>query len=161
MTVIPACLCFKDQHVSHHSGGRLWILSGRLHQRHRIDTKGWQGLKGNGGCLSPLSARIDRAQWPKQYYAKSLEATARHKRRRSCQCYTRHGIACQMPLKEFLTQLEDHESSLSPFPNRFALRTAGRKIKWAIEMGPEVEKLRACLAANLLCINMLLQTHAQ
>lgn len=69
-------------------------------------------------------------------------------------------LACQLPLRDFLTKLEKYEAPLSPFSPKYSFRAAGRKTQWAIAMDGEVEKLRACLAAKVVSINLLLHTHA-
>lgn len=68
-------------------------------------------------------------------------------------------LACHIPLQEFVAKLETYESSLGPWTDRTLLRGAGRKAKWAISFGEEVEKLRAVVAAKQISINMLLATH--
>ncbi|KAF8248008.1 hypothetical protein K440DRAFT_549882 [Wilcoxina mikolae CBS 423.85] len=68
-------------------------------------------------------------------------------------------LACQLPLREFLTKLEKYEVSLGPFAARNAISGAGRKTKWAVCMSEEVSKLRAIVAAKVLSINLLLSTH--
>jgi hypothetical protein len=70
-------------------------------------------------------------------------------------------LASQLPLQDFLVQLEKYEASLGPFSDRGSFRTAGRKSQWAIVMGEKVEKLKACLTGNIVSINMLLQLHAR
>lgn len=69
-------------------------------------------------------------------------------------------LACQLPLREFMSKLEKYESSLGPWANRTTFRNAGRKTKWAVSFGPEVEKLRALVAAKQISINLLLATHS-
>lgn len=69
-------------------------------------------------------------------------------------------LACQLPLREFLTKLEKYESSLGPWADRMNYRSAGRKARWALEFAAEVEKLRVLVAAKQISINLLLATHA-
>ena len=69
-------------------------------------------------------------------------------------------LACQLPLRDFLTRLEKYESSLGPWADRTTYRGAGRKARWAVEFAAEVEKLRALVAAKQISINLLLATHA-
>ncbi|KAL9117597.1 MAG: hypothetical protein Q9187_005866, partial [Circinaria calcarea] len=69
-------------------------------------------------------------------------------------------LACQLPLRDFLKKLERYESSLGPWTDRTAFRSAGRKARWAVSFGQEVEKLRALVAAKLININLLLATHS-
>jgi hypothetical protein len=69
-------------------------------------------------------------------------------------------LACQIPLRDFLTKLEKYEASLSPFSTQHSLRAAGRKTQWAVAIDGDVEKVRACMAAKVASINLLLQTHA-
>ena len=69
-------------------------------------------------------------------------------------------LACQLPLRDFLIKLEKYESTLGPWTDRSGYRSAGRKARWAISFGAEVEKLRALVAAKQISINLLLATHA-
>ena len=69
-------------------------------------------------------------------------------------------LACQLPLRDFLTRLEKYESSLGPWADRTTYRGAGRKARWAVEFAPEVKKLRTLVAAKQISINLLLATHA-
>lgn len=69
-------------------------------------------------------------------------------------------LACQLPLRDFMTKLEKYESSLGPWADRSGYRGAGRKARWAVSFGAEVEKLRALVAAKQISINLLLATHA-
>jgi len=69
-------------------------------------------------------------------------------------------LACQLPLRDFLAKLEKYENSLSPFSTHNLFKAAGRKTQWAVTMDEEIEKLRASVAAKVISINLLLQTHA-
>lgn len=69
-------------------------------------------------------------------------------------------LACQLPLRDFLTKLETYESSMGPFAPKHSFRSAGRKAKWAVVLAADVEKLRALVAAKVLSINLLLATHS-
>ena len=69
-------------------------------------------------------------------------------------------LACQLPLRDFMTKLEKYEASLGPWESRSSFRTAGRKAKWAVSFVAEVEKLRAVVAAKQLSLNLLLTTHS-
>ena len=69
-------------------------------------------------------------------------------------------LACQLPLREFLTKLEKYEPSLGPWADRTSYRGAARKARWAVDFAAEVEKLRALVAAKQISINLLLATHA-
>lgn len=69
-------------------------------------------------------------------------------------------LACQLPLREFLTKLERFESSMGPFASGQPFRGAGRKAKWAVAVAGDVEKLRALIAAKVIGINLLLATHS-
>lgn len=69
-------------------------------------------------------------------------------------------LACQLPLREFMTKLERYESSLGPWVERTSFRGAGRKARWASGFDGEVQKLRALVAAKQISINLLLSTHA-
>lgn len=68
--------------------------------------------------------------------------------------------ACQLQLNDFFVKLEKYHRSLTPFSQRNPLLTAGRKTQYAVSMETETEKLRACVAANVIYINMFLQTHS-
>ena len=69
-------------------------------------------------------------------------------------------LACQLPLREFMAKLETYESSMGPWADRTWYRNTGRKARWAVGFGAEVEKLRALVAAKQISINLLLATHA-
>lgn len=69
-------------------------------------------------------------------------------------------LACRLPLQDFMTKLEKYESSLGPWVDRNTFRTAGRKARWAVSFGQEVEKLRALVGAKQISINLLLATHS-
>ncbi|KAL9064146.1 MAG: hypothetical protein Q9161_009056 [Pseudevernia consocians] len=69
-------------------------------------------------------------------------------------------LACQLPLRDFLTRLEKYESSLEPWADRTKYRGAGRKARWAVEFAAKVEKLKALVAAKQISINLVLATHA-
>jgi len=69
-------------------------------------------------------------------------------------------LACQLPLRDFLAQLEKYEPSLGPFAPKHSFRGAGWKAKWAVALAADVEKLRALIAAKVLSINLLLATHS-
>ena len=68
--------------------------------------------------------------------------------------------ACQLQLHDYLAELKKYEESLSPFSRKTTLQTAGSKTRWALFMEKETEKIRACIASNVVYINMFLQTHA-
>ncbi|KAL8986776.1 MAG: hypothetical protein Q9169_008757, partial [Polycauliona sp. 2 TL-2023] len=68
-------------------------------------------------------------------------------------------LACRLPLQEFMANLEKYEGSLGPWAHRSSLGGFGRKTKWALSFGKEVEKLRAIVAAKQISINLLLATH--
>ena len=59
-----------------------------------------------------------------------------------------------------MIKLEKYEFSLGPWADRKGYRGAGRKARWAVSFGAEVEKLRALVAAKQISINLLLATHA-
>ena len=69
-------------------------------------------------------------------------------------------LACQLPLRDFLTKLEKYEHLLGPWADRTGFRVAGRKARWAVDFAAEVEKLRALVVVKLISINLLLATHA-
>jgi hypothetical protein len=69
-------------------------------------------------------------------------------------------LACQLPLRDFLTKLEKYESSLGPFASRMPFRTVHNKARWAVSIAEDVEKLRIQIAAKVMSINLLLATHS-
>ena len=69
-------------------------------------------------------------------------------------------LACQLPLRDFMTKLEKYEASMGPWESRSSFGAAGRKAKWAVSFAAEVEKLRAVVAAKQLSLNLLLATHS-
>lgn len=69
-------------------------------------------------------------------------------------------LACRLPLREFMEKPERYESSLGPWTERTSFRSAGRKTRWAVSFGHEVERLRALVVAKLISINLLLATHS-
>lgn len=68
-------------------------------------------------------------------------------------------LACQLPLRDFMTKLEKYETSLGPWERRSSFQAAGRKARWAVSFATEVEKLRVVVAAKQLSLNLLLATH--
>ena len=68
-------------------------------------------------------------------------------------------LACQLPLRDFMTKLEKYENSLGPWAERSAFRGLTRKARWAVGFTEEVEKLGALVAAKQISINLLLATH--
>ncbi len=69
-------------------------------------------------------------------------------------------LACQLPLREFIVKLDKYEKSLGPFSTQRSFLAAGRKSQWTLYMHPEVEKLRTCVSAKVITINLVLQTQA-
>lgn len=67
-------------------------------------------------------------------------------------------LACQLPLHEFLTSIEQYEDTMGPWARR-SLRGAGKKAKWAVFVTEEVKKIRALISAKTISINLLLATH--
>lgn len=65
-------------------------------------------------------------------------------------------MACKFPLEEFRRKMTSYESSLGPFATRKSLHTIGQKVKWSLMFAEDVEKLRACIAAKHVSINLLL-----
>lgn len=65
-------------------------------------------------------------------------------------------LACQLPLRDFLTKLEKCEASLGPFSNLKWYRGVPQKSRWAITLAEEVEKLRTLVAAKTVSITLLL-----
>ncbi|KAL8774266.1 MAG: hypothetical protein Q9209_001017 [Squamulea sp. 1 TL-2023] len=68
-------------------------------------------------------------------------------------------LACQIPLRDFLTKIEQYEASMSPFSTRFTFKGAAHKTEWALSLTGDVTKLRALVAAKVLSINLLLAMH--
>ena len=69
-------------------------------------------------------------------------------------------LACQLPLSDFLVSIERYESSLGPWSKQTVLGSASHKVKWALSITEQVEKIRALVAAKNISINMLLATHS-
>jgi hypothetical protein len=67
-------------------------------------------------------------------------------------------LACQLPLREFLSKLEKYETTMGPLATG-TMRSVGKKAKWAILMEKEVKKIRALVSAKVLSISLLLATH--
>ncbi|KAK6369285.1 hypothetical protein LTS17_009625 [Exophiala oligosperma] len=65
-------------------------------------------------------------------------------------------LTCQIPLNAFLQRLQKFEQRLGPFAKRSALGGTIRKSQWALQMGQEVQKLRAMISAKVLSLNLLL-----
>ena len=65
-------------------------------------------------------------------------------------------LACQFPLRDFVSKLQKYEESLGPFSDQRWYRNFGKKSKWAVTFGEDVEKLRALLAAKTASIGLLL-----
>ena len=67
-------------------------------------------------------------------------------------------LACHLPLRDFMTKLEEYEHALGPHAHRTPLHGVGRKAKWAVSFAAEVERLRALVAAKHISISLLLAT---
>jgi len=67
-------------------------------------------------------------------------------------------LTCQLPLQEFLSNIEKYEKTMGPFA-RSSLRGAGHKARWAVFVTQEVKKIRALISAKALSINLLLAMH--
>ena len=65
-------------------------------------------------------------------------------------------LACQLPLRDFMTKLEKYESSLGPFADRKSYRGFAKKSQWAVSFAGEVDRLRTMVTAKNLSINVLL-----
>ena len=65
-------------------------------------------------------------------------------------------LACQLPLRDFLTKMENYEASLGPFSSPQWFRGLPQKSKWAVTFAEEVEKLRALVTAKTVSISLLL-----
>ena len=68
-------------------------------------------------------------------------------------------LACQFPLREFLSKVQSHETTMGPFATR-SIRGIGNKAKWAVFMADDVKRIRAVISAKVITINLLLATHA-
>lgn len=69
-------------------------------------------------------------------------------------------LACRLPLQEFLKELDKYEGSLGPWAHRSSVGDFGRKARWAVSFGKEVDKLRAIVVAKQISINLLLAAHS-
>jgi len=69
-------------------------------------------------------------------------------------------LACQLPLRDFLGEIEKYEASLGAWSDRASFRGARRKAKWAVPVADEVKKLRTLVAAKHISISLLLATHS-
>ncbi|KAL8707177.1 MAG: hypothetical protein Q9220_007744 [cf. Caloplaca sp. 1 TL-2023] len=65
-------------------------------------------------------------------------------------------LACQIPLREFLSKLERYDASMNLFLSRTSIKAVGHKARWALCMSEDVTKLRALIAAKVLSINLML-----
>ena len=65
-------------------------------------------------------------------------------------------LACQLPLRDFLTKMEKYEAALGPFSSPQWFRGLPQKSKWAVTFAEEVEKMRALVAAKTVSISLLL-----
>ena len=65
-------------------------------------------------------------------------------------------LACQLPLRDFLTKMENYEASLGPFSSPQWFRGLPQKAKWAVTFAEEVEKMRALVTAKTVSISLLL-----
>ncbi|CAI6319690.1 unnamed protein product [Periconia digitata] len=68
-------------------------------------------------------------------------------------------LACRLPLRQFLEKVESYGASLGSYASHF-FRAAGKKVKWALLLEDQTDKLRAVLSAKVVSINMLLALHA-
>lgn len=119
-----------------------------------------QALKETGGASSEYQAAVIELKGLKHalQHLQALEPTEDNLSH--VNAIRGMALACQLPLREFLTKLEKYESSLGPWVDRTTYRGAGSKARWALEFAAEVEKLRALVAAKQISINLLLATHA-
>ncbi|EHY51977.1 uncharacterized protein HMPREF1120_00200 [Exophiala dermatitidis NIH/UT8656] len=67
-------------------------------------------------------------------------------------------LTCQVPLAAFLERLQKFEEKLGPFA-KDSVRGALRKSQWALQMGEQVRKFRATIAAKVLSLTLLLSVH--
>ncbi|KAL8917714.1 MAG: hypothetical protein Q9172_005708 [Xanthocarpia lactea] len=68
-------------------------------------------------------------------------------------------LACQIPLQEFMTELDKYENFLGPWARRSFFGHFGRKTRWAVSFSKEVEKLRAVVIGKQANIQLLLALH--
>lgn len=68
-------------------------------------------------------------------------------------------LACQLPLHDFLSKLTMCEATMGPFGSR-SIQGAGKRVRWAVFMADEVNKIRALISAKICSINLLLAIHA-
>ena len=57
-------------------------------------------------------------------------------------------LACQLPLRDFMTKLDKYEASIGPWESRSSFGAVGRKARWAVSFATEIEKLRAVVVAK-------------
>ncbi|PVH98987.1 hypothetical protein DM02DRAFT_469176, partial [Periconia macrospinosa] len=68
-------------------------------------------------------------------------------------------LACRLPLRQFMEKIGPYEAHLGSYAQR-SFRAAGKKVKWALIIEEEINKLRAVISAKVISINMLLALHA-
>ncbi|KIW13997.1 hypothetical protein PV08_06778 [Exophiala spinifera] len=65
-------------------------------------------------------------------------------------------LTCQIPLTAFLQRLQKFEQRLGPFAKHSAVGGSLRKSQWALQMGEEVQQLRATVSAKVLSLTLLI-----
>jgi hypothetical protein len=48
-------------------------------------------------------------------------------------------LACQLPLRDFLSKLGEYEASPSPFSTQYPFQAAERKTQWAVAMDEDIK----------------------
>ena len=68
-------------------------------------------------------------------------------------------LAIQIPLRNFLQELEKYEVSLGPFSDPRWYRGVSQKSKWAIAFGEKTEKFRLQITGKTASIGLLLNLY--
>jgi hypothetical protein len=66
-------------------------------------------------------------------------------------------LQCQLPLRQFLKEMQKFEIPLGAMSNRSACSSMSRKALWAMSVSKKVEKLKAAIGPQLATINALLE----
>ena len=103
----------------------------RLTTWHTIDLvrKIIKALKETGGASSEYQAAVIELKGLKHalQYVQALEPTEDNLSH--VNAIRGMALACQLPLRDFMTKLEKYESSLGPWADRTGYRGAGRKAR--------------------------------
>ena len=65
-------------------------------------------------------------------------------------------LACNIPLRDFLTKLEEYDQSLGAYSSPKWYHNVPQKSKWAVSLGQEVKEFREQIAAKTVSIGLLL-----